>query len=681
MLARKEGLIGCAELNVNHPISRIRRTFALAAAVATIIATFLIAAPAQAHIERPSYWPLPGADCSITPCAGGKVPAERSLRSALKHHKHVTVRVVCKGNSMKLLRKSIRKARKHGFAIRPHDHRKLTKKHAKRLLKINQKLKKKCRYHQIQPAVTASNNDDRVVIMPGVYAEAKSASKPTNDPACTRYKITDNKGGDIAGAVSYAYQYHCPNDQNLIAVIGRKLGPGQDPHPPKVDRHGIPNVGRCIRCNMQIEGSGVSADDVIIDAGRIKSGNGYPLGSRKDVGIRADRADGFVLKGVTVRHAKEHDVYVIETDGYRLDRFKTYAGGEYGVLTFVGDHGLMQNCDAAGSGDSSLYPGAGAKTNVGRDTKYYPKARYSQRITHCDAHHSLAGYSGTDGSSTMIDHNNFYDNALGFTTDVFTAAGHPGFPQSGDLIEHNNFYSNNFNPYLPNSPIKPAQPEPVGTGLWIAGGNSNIVRYNHFYDNWRRGTMLFAVPNALVCGPTASGPPVDNCSPLDLGKAKSTSFDNQFYGNTMGVSTSGKSMPNGVDFWWDSFPTNTGNCWYGNKGSGGKVSSSPSSLPSNCKSSIGLGAGTLEGTQNELELVGCFGSLELGGYNASVCPWFNSPKKPAVSASARISAARTSSARFAPDIEASMLTTACDLFGDAAPKLCETPSAFLEGQR
>ena len=42
-------------------------------------------------------------------------------------------------------------------------------------------------------------------------------------------------------------------------------------------------------------------------------------------------------------------------------------------------------------------------------------------------------------------------------------------------------------------------PVPVGTGMWIAGGNHNIVRNNHFWDNWRRGTMLFAVPDQLVC--------------------------------------------------------------------------------------------------------------------------------------------------------------------------------------
>jgi hypothetical protein len=511
-----------------------------------------------------------------------------------------------------------------------------------------------CAYHEIQPAVTDSHNNDRVVIMPGVYTEPESRAKPTNDPACAQYRITDDQGGDISGAVSYAYQYHCPNDQNLIAVIGRDLGPGEDPHPPLVDRHGIPNEGLCIRCNLQIEGSGVSADDVVIDAGRVASGNGPPIDAAKDVGIRADRADGFVLRNVLVRHAAEHDVYVIETDGYLLDRFKTYWAGEYGVLTFVGDHGLMQNCDAAGSGDSGLYPGAGAKTNAGRDTSFYPTARYSQEIRSCDSHHNLAGYSGTDGSATHVDHNNFYDNALGFTTDVFTAAGHPGFPQQGDLIEYNNFYSNNFNPYLPGSQIQPAEPEPVGTGLWIAGGNDNVVRYNHFWDNWRRGTMLFAVPDVTVCGPViGSNIPVPGCNPLKF----STSYRNRFYGNVMGVTPGGKVEPNGTDFWWDAFPTNTGNCWYDNKAAPGKKVTTSPSLPSTCGLlSIGLGS------TNELELLVCFVTVDTAGYDPTLCPWFTTPAKPGTSG------ATSGTAQLASDPV--LMDELCALYGDVKTTLC-----------
>ena len=78
---------------------------------------------------------------------------------------------------------------------------------------------------------------------------------------------------------------------------------------------------------------------------------------------------------------------MLETDGYLLDRFKTFYAGEYGVLTFVEDHGLIENCDAAGNGDSGLYPGAGADTGEQRDP-HRPERRYSQEIRHCDSHHN-----------------------------------------------------------------------------------------------------------------------------------------------------------------------------------------------------------------------------------------------------------------------------------------------------
>ena len=125
--------------------------------------------------------------------------------------------------------------------------------------------------------------------------------------------------------------------------------------------------------------------------------------------------------------------------------------------------------------------------------------------------HNTAGYSGTDGNAVWLHHNNLYDNANGFTTDVFTASGHPGFPQDSDLLEKNKFYSNNFNPYLASSDVDPTVPMPVGTGMWIAGGNDNIIRNNWFFDNWRRGTMLFAVPNALICAPPT--PSIPGCPP------------------------------------------------------------------------------------------------------------------------------------------------------------------------
>src|SRR5439155_18700220 len=103
---------------------------------------------------------------------------------------------------------------------------------------------------------TASRNNDRVAIMPALYTEPKSRAKPTDDPKCASLKQSYHNDEGKIGAVSYAYQWKCPNDQNLIAVLGRLPGKGKDPQPPLYDRHGIPNNGRCFRCNLQVQGSG-----------------------------------------------------------------------------------------------------------------------------------------------------------------------------------------------------------------------------------------------------------------------------------------------------------------------------------------------------------------------------------------------------------------------------------------
>jgi parallel beta helix pectate lyase-like protein len=592
-----------------------------AALIAAIVGTLIVPAIAFAHIERASYWPNPKPDRSVHPPAGGKVPKVRSLTSALDESRPGETRVVCKSSSLALLRKSIARARRNGYDIRPHDHRSLSAKRAAGLLAMNRKLEQLCAYHNIQPAVTASGNQDRVVVMPGLYTEPESRRKPTDDPKCDRYEIQNDR--NQSGAVSYKYQFHCPNDQNLIAVLGRKPGRKPPPQPPRMNRHGIPDAGPCIRCNFQIEGSGVSADDVIVDGGRVKSGNHGPIGAKKDVGIRADRADGFVLRNMTVRHVAEHAIYVLEADGYVLDRFKAYYAGEYGVLTFVEDHGVIQNCEAAGSGDSGLYPGAAAET--GEQRKPGTKYRYNQVIRRCDSHHNASGYSGTAANAVHVIHNNFYGNALGWQTDVFTAAGHPGFPQDSDLVEQNNFFSNNFNIYAENSDVEPTVPFPVGTGAWIAGGNNDTFRNNRFYDNWRRGMMVFAVPDAVVCGPGTDNTQA-GCEQTQF----STSHRNKIHDNIMGVAPGGAVKPNGIDFWWDNFNGNTGNCWYSNIAAPGRsVSMDPDPLP-DCDNGRNPGSSVGSGPDvgNEAELIQCLAGFSTVGYDPDACPWFDTPPKP-----------------------------------------------------
>jgi hypothetical protein len=587
--------------------------------VAILVGTgLLISAPvALAHIERASYWPNPGAEKAGKAKAGGKVPKTRSLFTALDKKPVGKTRVVCQGkSSLKRANKSIGNALKRGFKLRLSDKRKrIGEKKAERLREMNQKLLAKCNFDQIQDAIDASKNNDRVVVMPGIYTEPDSRAAPTNDPSCA--SLLEENDESSTNALSYAYHLKCPNDQSLINISGRAFG-GNPPQPPNEDRHGIPAAGPCIKCNIQLEGSGPSPNDVVIDAGRVESGNVGPVGAVKDVAIRLDRADGTVIRNLTTRHADEHGIYVLETDGYRLERFKAFYNADYGVLAFASDHGLMQKCDAAGSGDSGLYPGGSPET--GEQTRE-SKRRYNTEIRYCDMRHNTAGYSGTDGNAVWLHHNKLYDNANGFTTDVFTASGHPGFPQDSDLLEKNEFYSNNFNPYR-GGDVRPTVPMPVGTGMWIAGGNNNIVRNNRMWDNWRRGAMLYAVPNALVC-PNSPDVATPGCEALQ----QSTSFRNKFHGNSMGRRPDGTPDPNGADFFWDRFVGNTGNCWFNNtgpNGNPGSVTSEPAlpPLPSSCQLSIGDGLAPIQ----EAELLTCF--AEISGGPPGLCTWFQTPAEP-----------------------------------------------------
>ena len=605
------------------------------ASLAVLAFAVVVPSSALSHVERSSYWPNPAPDTGVKPATGGKVPKARSLTSALRRRPPGKTRVVCQKGSLKRAYRSIRQARRGGYIVRPSQaRRKLTRKQARRQRRLNRRLFKRCRFRNVQAAVFKSKNNDRIVVMPGRYFERPSRRAPTNDPKCEKYEERSENG---EGAATFRYQVNCPNDQSLIYVQGRALTDKEVPNPPRENRRGIPDEGHCIRCNLQIEGSGVTGGDVVIDAAKSRRTKLRELGKPvKDVVLRADRTDGIVIKKMTATHAREHGFYVHEADGYLLDQVKVFYNGDYGTLTFTSDHGLTRNCEAMGQGDAGVYPGASPDT--GEQTEERGR-RQNQAITRCDVYHNNIGYSGTMGNATHVYNNNFWDNATAITTDSFYAGGHPGYPQDAAIFENNVIWDNNFNTFKEGSDVVPKVPVPVGTGILIAGGNGNIVRGNRIFDNWRRGVMLIAVPDVLS----------------EETGAFSTSHRNQFYGNVMGVDPAGTAFPNGVDFWWDNHPNQQDNCW----GDNGQASYDPPRpfTPSGCTNNSGPGPFY---ASRSPELAGCAGAVASDNYDPNACPWFRDPPRPGDSSG---SAATQTASRTGDMPFAQIVRSMCDLVG------------------
>jgi hypothetical protein len=406
----------------------------------------------------------------------------------------------------------------------------------------NERLLGGCRedgYRTIQAAVDhVRRRGSRILILPGVYRERRWA-RPAE--------------GECAGLaddtiLSYGEHRRCPHVQNLIAILGDSDDPDRECDLPV--------------CRLQLEGTGRRPEDVVID-NRFAKLNA----------IRADRADGVYLRNFTVQHAEFNAVYVIETDGFAIDRVIGRWNEEYAFLTFSSDHGLYHRCEAYGNGDAGLYPGSAADLHG---------VRPSIEIRFCDSHHNTLGYSGTAGNSTYVHDNEFHHNMTGASMDSFFP-NHPGLPQDAATFTDNRIYSNNedYYEYLRNGTcdrphlergydegtVCPTVPVPIGTGILVAGGNANTFQGNWIYDNWRTGTMQFWVPAALR-------------GDDDPAIQYDTSHDNRYLDNPMGFSPTGEVLPNGLDFWWDD--EGSGNCWQGNVAAQGRSITSnrePLSLP------------------------------------------------------------------------------------------------------
>ncbi|WP_309649542.1 right-handed parallel beta-helix repeat-containing protein [Nocardioides sp.] len=575
-------------------MSRIVRLLLTLLVVPALVGTALTLSggPAGAHEERPAVF-----------------PKGNGARPAFLGYDNPRKRVVCKGDE------SARRIRAMPAGA------------AKQR---NLRLLPQCRFSSIQDAVRSiTRRRTSVYVLPGVYEERKWGQRRRSDycshlgtqsdaPLLSSEYIgsisspgTPAPDGQAAAAdetdpiaLSYADQRRCFSNLNLISVFGDKT-PGNS---------SIACDSQF--CGTQIVGTGRRMSDVVID-------NDF----QKLNAIRLDRAGGAYVTNMTLQQAEFNAIYVLETDGFVLDRLRTRGNDEYGILAFASDHGLIQRSDAYYNGDSGIYPGSASDLNA--DNPNFEVTRYAIEIRNNRSHHNTLGYSGTAGNSVWAHHNKFYDNATGIATDSLFP-GHPGLPQDHARWNNNEIFRNNTNWYtdyvdtgvcdrpMPergyiDGAVCPVVPTPVGTGVLIAGGNSNSTDHNWIYDNWRFGTMQFWVPAPLR-------------DEMDPRKLYDTSNDNHTFANHMGSTPDGRVLENGMDHWWDD--QGVGNCWERNVYADGSQDDNFVLPPASCAAG---GSVFLPGmTVKDAGFLTCsqYDRADPVLRHPAGCNWFDSPSRP-----------------------------------------------------
>ncbi|MFI9551236.1 right-handed parallel beta-helix repeat-containing protein [Nonomuraea endophytica] len=415
-----------------------------------------------------------------------------------------------------------------------------------------------------------------IAILPGLYLEEPSRAAPTG--TCANLPARWSSWG--YQILSFEQQQACPHNQNLVAILGKK--------------------------DLQIEGTGAGPLDVVIDAEY-----------RKLNAIRADRTNGIYFRNFTAQRTTFNSLYVLETDGFVIDKVLTRWNDEYGFLTFASDHGLYTDCESYGNGDGGLYPGSASNLNDGRG---HEVPRYAIEIRRCKSHDNALGYSGTAGDSMWVHDNEFYDNMVGATMDSLWP-DHPGLPQNHAKFENNKIYNNNRDYYRYTRDGTCAKPPaergyekgvvcpqvgvPPGTGVLVAGGNYNVFRNNRVWGHAGSAFHLFGVP-AFIRGEES------------LAKQADTSNHNRYEGNVFGLSPTGEQRPNGRNVWWDG--QGTGNCFQGDTGA-----SSPRALPVCGASAPGVAGGSHRWVAEPVKILKLYLCSDFSAQDVRLpagCDWF-----------------------------------------------------------
>jgi hypothetical protein len=322
---------------------------------------------------------------------------------------------------------------------------------------------------------------------------------------------------------------------------------------------------------LTIEGVGTTPSAVYLNGT-----NARVQGNPAQNAIEGDKVNNLTLENMKEQHYKANGFFIQSCRGYLMKNLIAGFNHAYGMYVFRCVGGRMTGSTGYGNGDSGFYIGG---------TPFQKKPVWSS-VDHDTAYENVLGYSGTNSKYVKITNGMFYNNGAGVAPN--TLASEPFQPATDGIIANNKIFWNNFDYYLPGSPVKTVSSGlasiggvtanfPIGAGVLLFGTTGWKVNNNQIFGNWLWGVGAFSNP-------------LTNVAAINNG--------NRIVNNQMG--DNGNDL-NGTDFFNDG--SGKGTC-FANNGSHPTLVAS-STAPNNvlypsCPSTAGTGSVTGDATQQSL---------------------------------------------------------------------------------
>jgi hypothetical protein len=294
---------------------------------------------------------------------------------------------------------------------------------------------------------------------------------------------------------------------------------------------------------LSIEGTGDEPSDVLLQG--TGGQQGTPEKARHGASLPQNGIEGRNVSGLKIRNMQADNYatngFFIHADpgnqcvGFVMEDLIASWNRSYGMFAKHCKGGKIVDTVGYGHGDSAIYIGETPPQN--NDPKWTQIARN-------DAYENVLGYSGTNSKYVDIHDNRFYNNGIGVVPNTLDSELFE--PAATGIIEDNEIFWNNFNHYMPDSPVDTVQTGgegtfwyPTGVGIAMYGADGWITQDNDIFGHFMWGVASFS-------------------DPFNEGD-DAINQNNQFLDNHMG--RTGTDV-NTVDFWNDG--SGSGNCWNGN---------------------------------------------------------------------------------------------------------------------